>query len=154
MLIKMILKVSLKALLPVAAMLGMAAYSIHLKGGDPAAMARSIGGRMQSQASATFNSATQAASNTLGGSLDGLSSAADGKGAVYRWTDAAGVTHFSTERPAGDAERILLDPDRNMIVGVKISAPPSVESPQAILPGMAGITLPGRSPEEVLSQIE
>lgn len=154
MLLKLILKISLKAILPFAAILGISAYSIYLKGGDPAGMARNLAGNvgwdLSAKASGTLDSVTQSAGSALN-SLTGASSGRGEKEQVYRWTDAAGVTHFSTNPPAGvlDTETILVDPDRNLIAGTRT---PEDDTDKA--PGVAGVALPGRSPEEILGQIE
>lgn len=65
-----------------------------------------------------------------------------GKATLFRWRDADGIWNYADEAPTGvDAERLLIDPDVNLITTprsatVKAPAAESAEGASSSLPGL------------------
>ena len=161
MLLKMILKMLLKACIPLAIIIGLASYMLYTKGGDPGAIFAKIGGGIFTQAKNSAESAGQ--------SIESMSPLSDHKSTteVHKWVDENGVTHFSTTPPIEyETTSVRINPNRNVV-----SATPAGEFdkydaqvadkmqetldelPDETLPGAAGMELPFEMDEETLNKL-
>lgn len=59
-----------------------------------------------------------------------------GKERAYKWTDANGVVHYSSEAPAGDeaVELLDVDPNTNLVQGLQVTADAPEEKPATEVP--------------------
>jgi len=132
MLRRLVVKKLFRAILSCVALAGMMSYGIHLRGGDPSGLWASVadqgGVQLRSLVAGVRNDAA-AAVDTLtrridaGGMADEAGKHADRSTRVFSWRDAEGVTHFSSEQPAGiDAESMSVDPDVNILAPVRAPA--------------------------------
>ena len=163
MIIRLLLKIGFKALLPLAAMLGIVFYMSYMNGGDPVNSARKVhaqSGVGSSQTSAmermkgsvvdTFDSVfgktkVSVASITRSSGLEtsaALPSEQGGSG-VYRWEDSAGATHYGSHPPA-DARNVRP-------VALQSNPAPSAATDSSGSTAVPGVTLPAgvRLPEGV-----
>jgi hypothetical protein len=68
----------------------------------------------------------------------------EGETIVWRWRDAAGVWHFAEAPPAGiEAEAVRLDPDANLVPGLRATAPTSRSGAAAASAPAPGASAPG-----------
>lgn len=155
---RLVLKLLLKCMIPLALLVGTLSYGVYLRGGDPFSIVRSVGGgligNLGGQVAALGDSASDGvarAGAVLGG--DDSASGATPSDRVFTWKDADGVTHFATEAPVdGRAQAIYVDPDVNVLTPVRAPASPSTArlpdaaaarprasgDEPAALPGIAG----------------
>ncbi|MBX2880886.1 MAG: DUF4124 domain-containing protein [Granulosicoccus sp.] len=124
-----ILKLLLKATIPLLLLAGVLSYGLYLQGADPAALWRSVGSGMNQQlanslstvagqATSAMNRARSSADKLL--VTDRVSSPQTGTDRVYTWVDEQGVTHFSTRRPddISTTRMISVNPDTNVLAPV------------------------------------
>lgn len=117
MLGRMIFRLSLKALLPLAAVAGMASYAQYMAGGDPFALWNRVGGG----ALARLGSALGGAGEGVRAPLDALGELGgeNGRAAptrLWTWRDAEGVAQFGDHPPAGVRARpMTIDPNVNVV---------------------------------------
>ncbi len=166
MLVKLVLKLLLKATVPLIAVAGVLSYGLYLKGGDPMAMWSKVGSKMMGS---MRESGTRTAQSVQ--SLSPVGQASSTKKTVYSWVDASGTTHYGSNPPPGVTARALTIRSSSSTV-----APPPVPQPSAHsiptggsasgldenLPGMAGVKLPidiqpedlGLTREELLNMLK
>lgn len=102
MLVKIILKLLLKAIFPIVMVAGIASYGLYLKGGDPMKMWSTVGNRIA-------GSIRESGANTAQ-SIRSLSPVGEGSQSnttVYSWVDGSGTTHFGSYPPPGVTARTM-----------------------------------------------
>lgn len=163
MLWRLVAKLLFKACLPLVAIAGVLTYGVYLRGGDPAALWKSVAGRGLSQFDAMIAGVkgdTSRAVDSIAGGVDSLATDRQGDGltAVFTWQDADGVTHYSSSRPTGvEAGTVTVDPNTNVLAPVRApqveqdtgngSVPGTATELDGQLPGVAGQVLATRKPE-------
>lgn len=161
MLTKMILKMLLKACVPLAIIIGFSSYVLYTKGGDPGAIFAKIGGGIFSQAKDSVQSAGQ--------SIDSMSPLGEHKSTteVFKWVDQNGVTHFSTTPPIDyETTSIKVNPNRNVVSATPVEEFDKYDAqvadkmnetleglPDESLPGAAGMQLPFEMDEQTLNNL-
>ena len=151
------LKIAVRATLPLMMVLGAVSYTLYLRGGDPLALLSSVGGGASAQVSAMFASVKSTMGTTLAAAQSTLPAAADasdGNQTLYRWTDASGSPHYSNVKPVGvgEIDVVKVDPNQNLLQAVKgtTAERTAQQAADPSLPGAAGIALPGVDPALVL----
>jgi len=147
MLLKMCLKLLLKAMVPLIAVAGMMTYGLYLKGGDPMKMWSKIGNGM-------LGSMRQSGQRTAE-SVQALNPVGDGprRTQVFSWVDAHGTTHYGSNPPAGVTARSMsINTTSNVVAPPPKPAQPVQTSMGAgssndsgfdgALPGVAGQDFP------------
>lgn len=170
MLTKLIFKLMFRAMLPLVAMVGIASFGLHSTGGDPLAILKRVGGGFGDQVANLLGGARDSAQTTLSAAKSGLgkSGVAPAKSQkLYRWTDSSGVTHFSSEPPAGaqNVSTVTVDPNQNLMSATR--APEAVKTSSASdkddpvqdvmnrsMPGISGVALQGMNPNEIIGQFQ
>lgn len=154
MILRLLMKVGFKALVPVAAVVGLGSYMSYMNGGDPAQIAQQLVAKAQTgqgvEAAAKYSSSNQArglvenlgstVGATLGQARQGIARATGAvkseeqattnpnQRTVYRWVDSSGGVQFGThpEADARDIEAIGLRRD-NSSAPVAAAAKPRLE---------------------------
>lgn len=143
---KLILKLLIKATLPMLIMFGVIGYMVYLKGGDPMAMYRLVLGNIGAQSSEMGQNAQDQVSATLSqlrGVLPGDDSESGSTPTIlYRWVDEDGITQFTQEPPVHvEATRLSINPDTNLMQSPNRSA--ESLQPEQTEPGLDQEALPG-----------
>ncbi|MFK7852837.1 MAG: DUF4124 domain-containing protein [Granulosicoccus sp.] len=124
MLWRLVAKLSFKAMVPLIAVAGVFTYGVYMRGGDPAAMWKSIASGSVERAVAVFSGVQNDASRAVG-TLSSAASAENGSGKlertqVFTWQDADGVTHYSTSAPEHvSAQTMTVNPNVNVVAPVR-----------------------------------
>jgi len=151
---KLILKLLLKATIPLVIIAGVVSYGLYMRGGDPAGLFKKLAG----------NSIQSAKSSILGAgdTLESISpvSLPGGKTTVYQWVDENGNTQFGSTPPSGiDATAKTYNNNANLMAGTPTQKrhDPTKQLPRLgpdgqPLPGMAGMNLPVAVDPAVLSE--
>lgn len=128
MLGRMIFKLSLKALLPLVAVAGMASYAQYMAGGDPLALWSRVGGGMLERLAGGVGDVGDGV-RAQAARLDALGEGDDGAIAptrLWSWRGADGVAHFGDRPPAGvEARLVTVDPNVNVVAPPPARTPPS-----------------------------
>lgn len=170
MLTKLIGKLLLRATIPLVAMVGIASFGLHSVGGDPLAILKSVTGGFGQQVASLLGNARDSADVTFSAAKSGLGSDKKRSSSqqLYRWTDSAGVTHFSNEPPADvkNVTTLTVNPNRNVMDASKPPKPekaafstaaghdPVKDVMQQPMPGMSGMALQGMNPNEIIQQFQ
>ncbi len=154
MLTKMILKLLLKATIPVVIIAGVMSYGMYMRGGDPAGLIRQLVGNSMQSAKSSIQGA--------GDSLGSLSPVAlpGSKTTVYQWVDENGNTQFGSAPPKGiNASAKTYNNNANLMAGTPAQKQPNPTEQQPNLspdgqplPGVAGMNLPTAVDPAVLSE--
>lgn len=154
---KILAKFFLRTLLSLAVMVGIASIVLHQIGGDPMALLQRVGSGMGAQVAKLGASATASIAETQS-SIMGADKSTQ---TLYRWTDANGVTHFSSDPPplGQRAETVEVKPNQNVMDASRpkmdsYAAPKADTTDQIDMPGMAGIAQQGIDPGKLLRQFE
>lgn len=158
---KLLLKLVVKASLPLIALAGIFSYGLYLKGGDPLSMWSNVASRAVGSIRENGANTVQSMQALKSEALSGSSSTS--VTTAYTWVDSTGTTHFGSSPPAGVAAKVIhIRPNSPMTsptgltptadTAPKADTPPkSAAVPkQAVqnteqtqkLPGMAGVKLP------------
>jgi len=166
MLKKIILALLFKAMISLVVVVGFASFWIYNAGGDPVGLLRQVGGGMGQQAAKLGSSAGE----SLSVAKSKVQSTLTGKPEVkksdvmYRWKDAAGVTHFSQEPPPDErkVETVKIRKAKPQPQPVKTANNPARDAyaqPDMVdqhgqpMPGMAGIAQQGADPAKLLQML-
>ena len=120
MVARLVLKLLLKACVPLVAVVGIMSYMLYLQGGDPGAVfskiTAGIGGKARDSVKQAGQSFDSLSSNTT--------SSSPSVSEVHTWVDEYGVTHYSTSAPAdGQSEMLRLNPNANVVASVPTREP-------------------------------
>lgn len=157
MVMKLVLKILLKASIPIVCLVGVMSYGMYMRGGDPgASLKQMVGGSIQSVKSSV---------SEAGDSLQSVSpvKSASNKTTVYKWVDANGVTQFGSAPPNGvTAKSLTYDNNANIMDAQKpvpsVQAASDAQTQPGVLPngermpGVAGMNLPTGVDPGVLSK--
>lgn len=127
MLWRLVAKLMFKAMVPLIAVAGVFTYGVYMRGGDPAAMWKSMASGGVDRAVAMFSGVQNDASRAVG-TLTSAASAENGSGKlertqVFTWQDADGVTHYSTSEPEHvSAQSMTVNPNVNVVAPVRAPA--------------------------------
>lgn len=155
MLTKMVLKILLKATVPLVCVIGITSYGMYARGGDPGALFSKLLGH-----------SIQSAKTSVQGAGDSLQSVspiktAKSKTKVYKWVDEYGVTQFGSAPPEGvQSTSKTYNNNANLIAAQKpVRAQHEFDQPAAALgpdgqplPGVAGMNLPVAVDPAVLNE--
>jgi len=154
MLTKIVLKLLLKATIPVVIIAGVMSYGMYMRGGDPAGLFRQLAGNSMQSVKSSIQGA--------GNSLESLSPVdlPGSKTTVYKWVDENGNTQFGSAAPEGvQATAKTYDNNANLMAGTPMQKDPEpdMQSPGVgpdgqPLPGIAGMNLPVAVDPAVLSE--
>ena len=143
MLSRLIVRLSFKAVLSLAMLLGIASYGLYLSGGDPKSLWQRI-------ASGTIDSVGESigalgdrvpTSVAMPAAMSGSGGAAAGQ--VWTWRDENGLAHYASAPPAGvTATPLGIDPNVNVLAPV--SARAGREALGEPLPGIGGASARAR----------
>ncbi len=122
MVTRLVLKLLLKACVPLIAVVGVMSYLLYLQGGDPAA----VFSKITSGISGKARDSVQQAGQSFGSLKSSTASTSSSVGEVHTWVDEHGVTHYSTSaREDGDSETVRLNPNANVVASVPTREPAS-----------------------------
>jgi len=157
MLGKLILKILLKATIPLVMVVGVMSYGMYSRGGDPAALfSKLLGNSIQSA-----KSSVQGAGDAIQAVKPGSSSGSSNKTTVYKWVDANGVTQFGSRPPDGVAATSMTLKNNTNVMQAQKPLPDMTAEKQTqpgmgpdgeALPGVAGMNLPVAVDPAVLSE--
>lgn len=151
MMLRLVLKILLKATIPLALMIGVTSYSLYLRGGDPMAMLSKVTGGAGDSISTMVSSVKASTQSTLVAAKTTLTAESGNSGGsqtLYRWVDADGSPHYSNVKPHGVRELsvVKVDPDQNLLnapAAEKGAASGNEGNAAMAMPGAAGMALPG-----------
>jgi len=152
---KMVLKMLLKATIPLVMVVGVSSYMMYMRGGDPLALAKTLVGNSVQDAKASVQGAQNSLQSVSPVDLPGS------KTTVYKWVDENGNTQFGSTPPPGvNATAKTYNNNANLMSAVKVPTQPSNTAPQPglgadgqPLPGVAGMNLPVSMDPAVLSEL-
>lgn len=122
MLAKMILKLLLKASVPLVMMAGVSFYMLSSRGIDPMVVVKRMlpeGGVSVSDALGDARQLVSTGAEKVSG-VTGKTSSASKRETLYRWKDENGVTQFSNMPPSGVANvsEISVNPNQNVVASM------------------------------------
>lgn len=140
MLLRILAKLLFKATIPLFLIAGIFTYGYYMKGGDPASLWAGAGSGVMKQLSSLFSGvkddASRAAASVSQVAGDGLGAVNSDKSVnrkVYTWTDADGVTHYSSVAPNGtQSATVSVNPDQNVMAPIKVPKVPEVVKNESV----------------------
>lgn len=173
MITKLVLKILLKAAIPLCAVVGIASYALYAAGGDPISVLKQVGGGFGERVSALSRSAGSSIDSARKKTTSTFSNDEPGKSqTLYRWKDADGITHFSSTPPddGAQADTLNIDPNRNLVSAPKrqhneakasnasqmsgqVNGQIDGDLPEN-MPGISGILTPGMNPAQMISKFK